>query len=187
MRRDFPKLAPVTRLPGGVGAKGSHKKVVARDREKYSPAWLPDRGRRGEFDPAAAPNFLLMVTAVSAGRGARGDCVLCCVKVQRVFDETVIAEAGRRLSEAAPPGTRVILFGSHARGHAGKYSDLDFLVIEPFVDDLIDESVRLRRTLRGLGVFADVIVVSEGEAETSANFQGSLIYDALNQGRELAA
>jgi hypothetical protein len=33
-----------------------------------------------------------------------------------VFDETVIAEAGRRLLEAAPPRTRVILFGSHARG-----------------------------------------------------------------------
>jgi HEPN domain-containing protein/predicted nucleotidyltransferase len=82
-----------------------------------------------------------------------------------VFDETLIAEAGRRLLEAAPPGTRVILFGSHARGDAGKYSDLDFLVIEPSVDDVIDESVRLRRTLRGLGVCADVIVVSEREAE----------------------
>jgi uncharacterized protein len=104
-----------------------------------------------------------------------------------VFDETVIAEAGRRLSEAAPAGTRVILFGSHARGDAGKYSDLDFLVIEPSVDDVIDESVRLRRTLRGLGVFADVIVVSEVEAEASAGLPGSLIADALDEGRELAA
>jgi uncharacterized protein len=104
-----------------------------------------------------------------------------------VFDDAVIAEAGRRLSEAAPPGTRVILFGSHARGDARKYSDLDFLVIEPSLEDAVEESVRLRRTLRGLGVFADVIVVSEREVGLSADVQGSLIHDALDEGRELAA
>jgi predicted nucleotidyltransferase len=59
----------------------------------------------------------------------------------------------------------VILFGSHARGDAGPGSDLDFLVVEPSVDDPAGESVRLRRTLRGLGLFADVVVISEREAE----------------------
>jgi predicted nucleotidyltransferase len=67
-----------------------------------------------------------------------------------MFDEAVIQEAGRRLLEAAPPDTRVILFGSHARGKAGRNSDLDFLVIEPSVEDAIEESVRLDRTLRGM-------------------------------------
>ena len=56
--------------------------------------------------------------------------------------ETLIAEAGRRLCKAAPPGTRVILFGSHARGQAGRHSDLDFLVIEPEVENTVAESVR---------------------------------------------
>ena len=67
-----------------------------------------------------------------------------------MIDEATIDEAGRRLTGAAPPGTRVILFGSHARGEAGKHSDLDFLVIEPEVENAAEESVRLRRTLRGL-------------------------------------
>ena len=48
-----------------------------------------------------------------------------------MLDDALIQEAGQRLHAAAPPGSRVILFGSHARGQAGPHSDLDFLVIEP--------------------------------------------------------
>lgn len=103
-----------------------------------------------------------------------------------VFDETLITEAARRLSDAAPEA-QVILFGSHARGDAGPHSDLDFLVVEPSVDDTMEEAVRLRRTLRGLGLFADVIVVSEREAEKWRDVHGSLIHAALSEGRPLAA
>ena len=102
-----------------------------------------------------------------------------------MFDETLIAEAGRRLAEAAPRA-RVILFGSHARGVAGARSDLDFLVVEPSIDDPIEESVRLRRTLRGVGLFADVVVVSECDAEKWGDVRGSLIHAALSEGRPLA-
>jgi predicted nucleotidyltransferase len=104
-----------------------------------------------------------------------------------VVDEVVIEEAGRRLSEAAPPRTRVILFGSHARGEAGPNSDLDFLVIEPRVEDPVAESVRLRRALRGLVLAADVIVVSEQRVREWREVRGSLIGAALAEGRELAA
>lgn len=89
--------------------------------------------------------------------------------------------------EAAPPETRVILFGSHARGEANEHSDLDFLVIEPSVHDVIDESVRLRRALSGLDVFADVVVVSEDEAEAWGGVYGTVIHAALSEGRPLAA
>jgi uncharacterized protein len=104
-----------------------------------------------------------------------------------VFDDSVIEEAGRRILEAAPPNSRVILFGSHARGDAGKHSDLDFLVIEPSVEDVIDEAVRLRRTLNELDVFADVIVVSQDEAEAWGDVYGTVIHAALSEGRSLAA
>lgn len=87
----------------------------------------------------------------------------------------------------AAPRAQVILFGSHARGEAGQQSDLDLLVVEPTVDDPIKESVRLRRTLRGLGLFADVIVVSEDEAEHWGQTHGSVIHAALSEGRALAA
>jgi uncharacterized protein len=103
-----------------------------------------------------------------------------------VFDENLIVEAARRLSDAAP-GAKVILFGSHGRGDAGPQSDLDFLVVEPAVDDSAAEAVRLRRKLRGLGLFADVVVVSEREAEEWREVRGSLIHSALSEGRPIAA
>jgi predicted nucleotidyltransferase len=102
-----------------------------------------------------------------------------------MIDETTIAEAGRRLSEAAP-SARVILFGSHARGEADPGSDLDLLVIEPEVHNSAEESVRLRRTLRGLRVPADVIVVDEDLARRRALVAGTVVERALREGRVLA-
>ncbi len=104
-----------------------------------------------------------------------------------MIDEATINEAGRRLLDAAPPGTRVILFGSHARGEADRDSDLDLLVIEPDVQNAAEESVRLRRTLRGLLYAADVIVASEQRVSDWREVKGSLIHAALVEGRELAA
>jgi predicted nucleotidyltransferase len=104
-----------------------------------------------------------------------------------MFDDAVIEEAGRRLLAAAPPDTRVVLFGSHARGEAGRHSDLDFLVIEPEVENAAVESVRLRRALGDLVLAADVIVASEYRVREWRDVRGSLIHAALAEGRELAA
>lgn len=103
-----------------------------------------------------------------------------------MYDETLIVEAGRRLAEAAPQA-RVILFGSHARGEAGRHSDLDFLVIEPSVDDVVEETYRLRCTLNELDVFADLVVVTEEEAKAWGSVHGTVIHAALSEGRPLAA
>jgi predicted nucleotidyltransferase len=104
-----------------------------------------------------------------------------------MFSDAVIQEAGRRILRAAPPGSRVILFGSHARGQAGEHSDLDFLVIEPVVQDVVKESVRLHRALNGLEVWADVIVRSEETVREWRDVYGTVIHSALTEGRELAA
>jgi predicted nucleotidyltransferase len=104
-----------------------------------------------------------------------------------VFDEAVIQEAGRRLLDAAPADTRVFLFGSHARGEAGKHSDLDFLVIEPEVHDVVEETYRLRCTLRGLDVFADIVLVSEDDVRHGRDVYGTIVHAALSEGRQLAA
>jgi uncharacterized protein len=104
-----------------------------------------------------------------------------------MFDEDTINEAGRRLKAAAPAGSQVILFGSHARGQAGEHSDLDFLIIEPEVQDVVEETYRLRCTLRGLNVFTDVVLVSQDEVETWGDVYGTIIHAALGEGRALAA
>jgi uncharacterized protein len=99
-------------------------------------------------------------------------------------NETLIAEAGRRLAMATD-GARVIVFGSYARGDAGPNSDLDLLVIEPEVPTPRAESARLRRELRDLEVALDVIVVSARQAEQWANVSGTLVNEALQTGRVL--
>lgn len=101
-----------------------------------------------------------------------------------MVDEATIAEAGRRISAAAP-AARVILFGSHAREEADFRSDLDLLVIEPAVDDAASESVRLRRTLRGMGIPADIVVVDAALARRRSAVPGTMVERALREGRVL--
>jgi predicted nucleotidyltransferase len=102
-----------------------------------------------------------------------------------LINDELIAEAGRRLAAAAPDA-EVILFGSHARGDATEHSDLDLLVIEPEVANEAEESVRLRRELRGLRTPFDVIVVSRPYAEEWREVRGGMIHAALAEGKVLA-
>ncbi len=69
---------------------------------------------------------------------------------QRVTSAEIIEEIGVRLARAAPSDSRVVLFGSHARGESDAGSDYDILVIEPEIADAARESVRLRTELGDL-------------------------------------
>jgi predicted nucleotidyltransferase len=103
----------------------------------------------------------------------------------RATDETLIAEASRRLAVAAPDA-RVILFGSRARGGACSDSDLDLLVIEPVLESRRAESVRLREALGDLGVPIDLVVVPASHVDEWGHFEGTMLHDALREGRVLA-
>jgi len=98
--------------------------------------------------------------------------------------QDLLEEAGRRLAAAAPDA-RVIVFGSYARAEAGPDSDLDLLVIEPSLDDRREEFLRLRRTLRDLDVAIDLVLVSETHVEEWGHFEGTLLNEALREGRSL--
>lgn len=67
-----------------------------------------------------------------------------CGTVKCVNHEELINKAAEALAAAAPPQSRIILFGSHARGEAAGDSDLDFLVVEPEIDGRLEEAIRLR-------------------------------------------
>jgi predicted nucleotidyltransferase len=106
------------------------------------------------------------------------------IQGMREADETLVAEAGRRLGAAAPDA-QVILFGSHVHGEANPHCDVAFLVIEPEVANEAEESVRLQRTLRDLRVPSTVIVVSRDYADRWREVRGGVVHAAFSQGRVL--
>jgi uncharacterized protein len=101
----------------------------------------------------------------------------------RMASRDLIQRAGKALAEAAGTDSKVILFGSYARGDQKADSDVDFLVIEPELADRFGESVRLGRLVGELGVPADVVVVTEDHARQWGAVQGTMLHDALTEGQ----
>lgn len=101
-----------------------------------------------------------------------------------MIKENVIRKAARLLTQAAP-GSKIILFGSQARGEDRADSDLDFLVVEPKVSARRAEMVRLRNVLRPLRVPVDMLVVSEKVFEEWRDTPNTVIYEAAREGRLL--
>lgn len=99
-----------------------------------------------------------------------------------MLDQKLIYDAVRMLMESAPPGSGVVVFGSHARGDAGSDSDVDFLVVEPEVADHHRETVRLYEKLRPLGIAADVMVTSRERYAYWRDTPNTVYYDAAHEG-----
>lgn len=101
-------------------------------------------------------------------------------------DEEIVAEAARRLGQAVPDGSQVILFGSRARGDARADSDFDLIVIEPEVEHTLLEAARLRGTLAGLPGAIDVVVLDLETVNERSRVPGSMTSRALEEGRVIA-
>jgi predicted nucleotidyltransferase len=110
------------------------------------------------------------------------DATARCI-TRPMIDQATIQRAVRMLLGAAPKGSKVILFGSHARGQARDCSDLDFLVIEPQVRGRLAEAARLDRALRGLRIAVDLLVTSEAIFEAWKNTPNSVLYEAAREGK----
>lgn len=87
------------------------------------------------------------------------------------------------LVAAAPPGSRVILFGSQATGHADAHSDIDLLVVEPGVPDRIRETLRLTEILRPFKICVDLLVLSAEAFDYWKNTPNSLAYRVAKEGK----
>ncbi|MEO5370820.1 MAG: nucleotidyltransferase domain-containing protein [Magnetococcus sp. DMHC-1] len=101
-----------------------------------------------------------------------------------MIDEQTIQKIGAMLADTAGP-SRIILFGSHARGDAGDQSDLDLLVVKPVVNNRLREISQLRQVLRPMRVPVDLLVCSVPELNERSNLPSGAIYWALREGKTI--
>lgn len=80
---------------------------------------------------------------------------------------------------------RIILFGSRARGEAGRWSDVDLLVVLPEVTDKRQAMVATLRALSDLPVCKDVVVTTPEEIARRGHLVGDVLRSALREGKVL--
>ena len=70
-------------------------------------------------------------------------------------------------------------------GEATEDSDVDFMVIEPAVENRVKETLRLRKAIRPLKFANDLLVYSRADVEKKEDWCSTWIYWALKEGKVL--
>lgn len=95
-------------------------------------------------------------------------------KVQKVI---------QKITEISHP-RKIILFGSFVCGDMHTSSDLNILVVTgDDVKNTRNESIRIRRALKGIIMSMDILVVPESKLEELANVPGLIYREALRYGK----
>ena len=78
--------------------------------------------------------------------------------------------------------TRIILFGSKARGDDNANSDVDLLVIFPNAADKRKIAIDIRRSLSEFNIPKDILVSTPAEIDRKRNLIGTVLHTALREG-----
>ena len=95
--------------------------------------------------------------------------------------ETIISTMVERIVGRFQP-SRVVLFGSQARGDVNELSDVDLLVVMGNEPDKRRAAVEIRRSLGDLPVSKDIIATTPGEIESGGQLVGTVLHAALREG-----
>lgn len=93
-----------------------------------------------------------------------------------------IPEMVERIVEEFDP-QKIILFGSHARGDANGWSDIDLLVVFDESVDNREMTVAVRRVLRDFPVPKDVVVSDSATLARIGDAIGTVYRPALREGK----
>ena len=99
----------------------------------------------------------------------------------RAVDAEALNEIVRRIVEVADP-ERIVMFGSGARGHMSRNSDVDLLVVKSGVNRL-KLAQRIYANLHGVGEAVDVIVVTPEDVERYRDSTAVVVGPALREGK----
>ena len=92
-----------------------------------------------------------------------------------------VSEIIRRVVACANPD-KIVLFGSHARGTARPDSDVDLLVIMPVSGSRRRQAVAIEKSLIGVDLPVDVLLVTPEEERRYRTVPGTIIRPALDEG-----
>jgi uncharacterized protein len=103
-----------------------------------------------------------------------------------LVDSTVLVRIADRLRERLG-ATRVIVYGSVARGEATIHSDIDLLVVAPSTDKTFQRLVDARETIRDLsfGIPISPLVLTPDEVTARQKHGDAFIREIFDDGIEL--
>ena len=98
-----------------------------------------------------------------------------------LFSE-ILDEIVKKIISIANP-EKIILFGSYVYGIPDRESDIDLLIIKGGIKSKIEEYSRIRRSLKGIRLPFDIIVITPEEFEFySHNWKNSVVAEARSKG-----
>lgn len=98
--------------------------------------------------------------------------------------EVYIPTMVNRIVEGFQP-LRILLFGSHARGNAAEWSDVDLLVVLSEAPDKRRATLEIRVALSDLPIGKDIIVTTPDEIAERGHIFGTIVHAALREGEVL--
>ena len=96
-------------------------------------------------------------------------------------DEKMCQEIVRYVREAASP-SKIVLFGSRARGDGHEDSDYDLLVVKDQIESYSEEAHKIRVALMALPIFADVLLRTSEEDKRKQQLQIGLQRSVMEEG-----
>ena len=79
--------------------------------------------------------------------------------------------------------TRIILFGSQARGDENINSDVDLLIVFPEAADKRKIAIDIRRSLCNFDIPKDILVTTPTEIDRRGDLIGTVLHAALSEGK----
>jgi predicted nucleotidyltransferase len=98
--------------------------------------------------------------------------------------EAALRQAVDRIATRFHP-EKIILFGSRARGQGGPESDADLLVVMPVDGSKRQQAVQIDLALEGIPIPIDLVVVTPEEIQKYGAVIGTIIHEAMREGRVL--